>query len=75
MRSVPATVRTITVPATGGGWLPVVRVSTVPPPQDALPLLEASQSRAVTAEEAARVISHFEQTRDDLLAEIKAAGA
>ncbi|KUJ81203.1 hypothetical protein [Ruegeria profundi] len=51
-----------------------VRVSTVAIPEQALPILEASHSRAITAEEEEQLISDFELTRADLLAEIKAAG-
>lgn len=51
-----------------------VRVSTVPLPEEALPLLEASHTRALTPDEAAQMISHFELSREDLLAEIAAAG-
>ncbi|SLN76247.1 hypothetical protein [Ruegeria meonggei] len=51
-----------------------VRVSTVAVPEEALPLLEASHSRAIAEEEAEALISHFELTRDDLLAQIEAAG-
>ncbi|UWQ32429.1 hypothetical protein K3555_18145 [Leisingera sp. M527] len=51
-----------------------VRVSTVAIPDEALPILEASRSRAITAEEEAQLISAFELTREDLLAEIAAAG-
>ncbi len=50
-----------------------VHVSTVPIPQDALPILEESHTRAITAEEEAQMISFFELTREDLLAEIEAA--
>ncbi|MGH1483339.1 MAG: hypothetical protein ACRBM6_32345 [Geminicoccales bacterium] len=51
-----------------------VRVSTVPLPGKALPLLEVSHSRAITDDEAKQMISYFELSREDLLAEIKAAG-
>ncbi|PRZ42620.1 hypothetical protein [Tritonibacter scottomollicae] len=51
-----------------------VRVSTVALPKQALPVLEASRSRAVTAEEEAQLISDFALSREDLLAEIAAAG-
>ncbi|UWQ60602.1 hypothetical protein K3722_19460 (plasmid) [Leisingera caerulea] len=51
-----------------------VRVSTVAIPDQAVPVLEASRGRAITAEEEAQLISDFRLTRQDLLAEIKAAG-
>ncbi|WP_085909264.1 hypothetical protein [Kiloniella majae] len=51
-----------------------VRVSTVPLPEEALPLLKASHSRAVTENEVAELLSYFELTREDLLSEIEAAG-
>lgn len=51
-----------------------VRVGTVPLPEAALPLLEASHTRALTEEEASQMISYFELSREDLLAEIEAAG-
>ncbi|MFS4583206.1 hypothetical protein [Phaeobacter sp. C3_T13_0] len=51
-----------------------VRVSTVALPEQALPILEASHSRATTEDEDAQLISAFALTREELLAEIKAAG-
>ena len=51
-----------------------VRVSTTALPKEALPILEASHTRATTEEEDAKLISAFELTREDLLAEIEAAG-
>lgn len=51
-----------------------VRVSTIAIPAQALPVLEASRSRAITAEEEAQLISDFALSREDLLAEIAAAG-
>ncbi|MBY6059544.1 hypothetical protein [Leisingera daeponensis] len=51
-----------------------VRVSTVPLKEEALPLLAASHTRSLTGEEASLLISHFELSREDLLAEIEAAG-
>lgn len=51
-----------------------VRVSTVAIPQEALPILEASHTRPTTPEEDVQLISVFELTREDLLAQIEAAG-
>lgn len=51
-----------------------VRVSTLPLPDDAKPILEASKSRAITQEEADELISHFSLHRGQLLDEIHKAG-
>lgn len=51
-----------------------VRVSTLSLPEAALPILKASQTRAVTQEEASELISHFSLHRGDLLNQISQAG-
>jgi hypothetical protein len=51
-----------------------VRVSRVPVPQAARPLLDASHSRALTPDEASTVLRHFHLSRRDLLEEIRLAG-
>ena len=51
-----------------------VRVSTLALPEEALPILEISQTRALSAQETSQLMSHFELSRADLLAEIEAAG-
>ncbi|WP_027856498.1 hypothetical protein [Marinobacterium jannaschii] len=51
-----------------------VRVSTLPLPDAALPILESSQARAITSEEADQLISHFSLNRGELLDEIRKAG-
>lgn len=51
-----------------------VRVSTLALPDEAAPLLKASQSRALTSDEADKLISIFSLDRGDLLNEIKKAG-
>lgn len=51
-----------------------VRVSTLPLPEAALPILKTSQTRAVTQEEADELMSHFSLHRGQLLDEISKAG-
>ena len=52
-----------------------VRVSTVPLPEEAKPILKSSQTRAITQEEADELISeHFSLHRGELLEEIRKAG-
>ena len=51
-----------------------VRVSKVEIPTEAVPILEASKVRAVTAAEASQLISHFDLGRRELLNEITNAG-
>lgn len=51
-----------------------VRVSEVPIPDVARPILQASRSRAVTPEEARALLEHFHLGRRELLEEIAAAG-
>jgi len=51
-----------------------VRVSTVPLPEAASPILKASQTRAITPEEADKLISHFSLHRGELLNQISKAG-
>jgi hypothetical protein len=51
-----------------------VRVSTVPLPEEAKPILEASQKRAITKEESDNLMSLFSMHRGDLLEQIKKAG-
>ncbi len=51
-----------------------VRVSTLPLPEAALPILEASQTRAVTQEESDELISYFSLHRGELLDQISKAG-
>lgn len=51
-----------------------VRVSTLPLPDAASPLLKTSQTRALTSAEATKVLSLFPLTRGDLLQEISKAG-
>lgn len=52
-----------------------VRVSTLPLPKGALPILKASQARAITQDEADELIStHFSLHRGELLDEISKAG-
>jgi hypothetical protein len=51
-----------------------VRVSTLPLPEAALPILKASQTRAVTQDEANALISHFALHRGQLLEQIDKAG-
>ena len=51
-----------------------VRVSKVEIPAEAVPILEASRVRAVTAAEASQLISHFDLGRRELLNEITNAG-
>ena len=51
-----------------------VRVSRVALPEAALPILQASQSRAINAEEASRLLSAFSLHRGQLLEEIEKAG-
>ena len=51
-----------------------VRVSSLPLPKAASPILKASQTRAITPEEATKLISVFYLGRRQLLAEITKAG-
>ena len=51
-----------------------VRVSTVPLPEVASPILKTSQTRAITPEEADKLISHFSLHRGELLNQISKAG-
>lgn len=51
-----------------------VRVTEVPIPEAARPILQASRSRAVTADEAQSLLEHFHLGRRELLDEIAAAG-
>jgi len=51
-----------------------VRVSQIPIPAAATPILRASRTRAVTAAEAEELLRHFHLGRRELLAEIAAAG-
>ena len=51
-----------------------VRVSTLPLPEAASPLLETSKTRALTPEEAGQLISVFSLHRGELLEEIDRAG-
>jgi len=51
-----------------------VRVSTVPLPEAVSPILKASQTRAITPEEADKLISHFSLHRGELLNLISKAG-
>ncbi|MBL4568069.1 MAG: hypothetical protein JKY85_08760 [Porticoccus sp.] len=51
-----------------------VRVSTVPLPEAASPILAASQTRAISPEEADELISHFSLHRGELLNQISKAG-
>ncbi|WP_239412566.1 hypothetical protein [Photobacterium sp. OFAV2-7] len=51
-----------------------VRVSTLPLPEEARPILEASKERAITKEESEQLISLFSLHRGDLLDQIKKAG-
>jgi hypothetical protein len=51
-----------------------VKVSEVPIPDAARPILAASRSRAVTADEAQALLKHFHLGRRELLEEIAAAG-
>ncbi len=51
-----------------------VRVSTLPLPKAATPILQASLNRAVTAEEAEQLIAHFPLHRGELLEQISKAG-
>lgn len=51
-----------------------VRVSTLPLPEAALPILKISQTRAVTQEEADELMPHFSLHRGQLLDEISKAG-
>ncbi len=51
-----------------------VRVTTVPLPEEASPILKASQTRAITSEEADKLISHFSLHRGELLDQISEAG-
>ncbi|MDI3325805.1 hypothetical protein QKW35_15600 [Pontibacterium granulatum] len=49
-------------------------MSTLPLPEEAKPILEASKSRAITQEEADQLLSHFSLHRGQLLEEIDKAG-
>ncbi|MBU2704495.1 hypothetical protein KCM76_00780 [Zooshikella marina] len=51
-----------------------VRVSNLPLPKDAKPILKASQNRAITKAEANQLISYFSLHRGELLEQIKLAG-
>ena len=51
-----------------------VRVSTLPLPAAASPILKASQTRAITSEEATKLLSIFALHRGELLDEISKAG-
>ncbi|NQZ91509.1 MAG: hypothetical protein HRT97_04100 [Moritella sp.] len=51
-----------------------VHVSTLPLPEEATPLLEASKTRALTAEEGAQLITHFSLDRGQLLDIVSEAG-
>jgi len=51
-----------------------VRVSTLPLPEEATPILEASKTRAITQEESTKLISHFSLHRGQLLDQISKAG-
>ncbi len=51
-----------------------VRVSTLPLPEAASPILKASQTRAITPEETAKLLSIFSLHRGELLDEIGKAG-
>lgn len=51
-----------------------VRVSTLPLPKEATPILEASKTRAVTPEESAQLISMFSLHRGQLIGQIEKAG-
>ncbi|NOY84663.1 MAG: hypothetical protein GXO96_07570 [Nitrospirae bacterium] len=51
-----------------------VRVSTLPLPEVASPILKASQSRAINPEEITELLSIFSLNRDELLDEISKAG-
>ncbi len=51
-----------------------VRVTEVPIPATAQPILRASRSRAISAQESAELLRHFHLGRRELVAEILAAG-
>ena len=51
-----------------------VRVSTLPLPKEAKPILKVSQKRAITTEEANQLIPHFSLHRGELLDQIEKAG-
>ncbi|WP_391528740.1 hypothetical protein [Photorhabdus akhurstii] len=51
-----------------------VRVSTVPIPEEAKPILEVSKTRALTGEESEKLISLFSLHRGELLEQIRLAG-
>ncbi|WP_421535907.1 hypothetical protein [Priestia sp. D3YE.R1] len=51
-----------------------VRVSTLPIPEEAKPILKASQTRAINEEEQSKLISIFNLNRADLLEQIRLAG-
>jgi len=51
-----------------------VRVSTLPLPKEASPILKASQTRAITAAESAQLITMFSLHRGQLLEQIEKAG-
>jgi hypothetical protein len=51
-----------------------VRVSTLPLPKAATPILEASKTRAITAEESTKLLSLFSLHRGQLLEQIEKAG-
>jgi len=51
-----------------------VRVSTLPLPEEALPLLKTSQARDLNPDEATELISIFSMDREDLLEQINKAG-
>ena len=49
-------------------------MSTLPLPEEALPLLKTSQARALNPDEATGLISIFSMDREDLLEQINKAG-